>query len=388
MSDTFYRDMRSAPTLAALLRDEDGFQPAPDDWVVALCDVKGSTAAIGRGLYREVNMVGVGFLVGLINAWRADAMPFAFGGDGALALLPPHRADAAQTVCLRARRIASEAFGFELRTHVLTVREICGRGAAMLVGKVRWDKDHAPLAAFSGGGAAAADAILKSTEIAAASDAPIGDAAFSGLTCPWRPVAPPEGEIASLLVSIDTPSLPARHARYAAVIDAIAEILESDPPRNPVSADALRFTADARQARSVGLIVGGGEGADGVRSAAWAERLGVAGKRLRSRWTDWIRRGRTLRDAVAGDVDYLRFDDMLRATLHVSDVQRARIETFLRQERARGGLRFGLAFAPAALVTCVLKGADTHFALVDGASGGYAAAASMLKTQQAEEAAA
>ncbi len=387
MSDTFYRDMRPATTLAALLRDADGFQPAPENWVVALCDVKGSTQAIARGLYREVNLIGVGFVVGLINAWRADSMPFAFGGDGALALLPPDRADAARDVCRRARRIAEEAFGFVLRTRVLTVREICAEGAALLVGKVRCSADHFPQAAFSGGGAAAADAMLKAAEIETASNDTTRGAAFSGLTCPWRPVVPPDGQIASLLVSVDSPSLATRHARYAAVIDAVAEILQSDPPRNPVSADALRFTADASQARSVGLIVGGGDGPLGARRAAWAERLGVAGKLLRARWMDRAAPGRNLRDVVARDVDYLRFDDMLRATLHVSDVQRARIETYLAEERAKGGLRFGLAFAAAAMVTCVLKGADTHFALVDGVSGGYAAAASMLKAQHAEEAA-
>src|SRR5471030_494924 len=60
----------------------------PDDWVVVIGDVEGSTAAIARGQYKDVNLVGSSLLVATFNALGHSDLPFVFGGDGATLALP------------------------------------------------------------------------------------------------------------------------------------------------------------------------------------------------------------------------------------------------------------------------------------------------------------
>ena len=63
--------------------DETAYQPAPDDWLIAVSDVVGSRKAIADGQYKAVNMAGVAMISALMNALDTQDLPFIFGGDGA-----------------------------------------------------------------------------------------------------------------------------------------------------------------------------------------------------------------------------------------------------------------------------------------------------------------
>src|SRR5690606_24127769 len=86
------------------------------------------------------------------------------------------------------------------------------------------------------------------------------------------------------------------------------------------------------------------------------------------------------RDLIA-NADFRKYDDGLRMTLDCSPALADRLESLLTAGRNRGILRFGLHRQDSALMTCFVPSVHVrnHLHFIDGAGGGYAAAAAMLK---------
>src|SRR3954463_16571439 len=94
--------------LAPFQRTQDSFdtryyRPAPADWLLAVTDVESSTRAVEAGLYQLVNLAGAAGIAAVRNACGGETIPFLFGGDGAVLLIPPKyehaaRAALAQTI--------------------------------------------------------------------------------------------------------------------------------------------------------------------------------------------------------------------------------------------------------------------------------------------------
>jgi hypothetical protein len=92
--------------------------------------------------------------------------------------------------------------------------------------------------------------------------------------------------------------------------------------------------------------------------------------------TDW---GTYKADLVA-NTDFRKFDGSLRLVLSGTAGQREELEGYLAQRRAAGRLAFGMHVARAAVMTCLIEERQgAHFHFVDGAGGGYAAAALQMK---------
>ena len=87
------------------------------------------------------------------------------------------------------------------------------------------------------------------------------------------------------------------------------------------------------------------------------------------------------RSVTARNTDFRKFDDGLRMTLDCSAALADRIEALLAQARAKGSVDYGLFRQTQAILTCVVRSAleNDHLHFVDGAMGGYAAAAMQMK---------
>jgi hypothetical protein len=132
MMKSFFTDLKPIHDFREITKLEN-FVQAPQDWLIVLTDVQGSTKAIEEGRYRDVNLMGAAAIVAIQNALDSRVIPFTFGGDGATLLIPPHAKENIIEEMLRLKTLAKEKFNIRLRTGMIPVHEL--NGLPVLVGK-------------------------------------------------------------------------------------------------------------------------------------------------------------------------------------------------------------------------------------------------------------
>jgi hypothetical protein len=105
------------PALASAAETFDAAQyvSAPDEWALVVTDVVDSTIAIERGRHKTVNFVAALAIGALKNLCAPTPIPFLFGGDGAVVMVPPQHAVPARLELARVRGMAAREFGLVLR---------------------------------------------------------------------------------------------------------------------------------------------------------------------------------------------------------------------------------------------------------------------------------
>jgi hypothetical protein len=383
-------------TLPEIVRFADVTEPrfygnAPEEWLVVITDVRGSTRAIEAGRYRDVNALGVASIVALRNALPDLELPYVFGGDGATVLLPGERRTESEAALRGVKKIAVSTFDLELRVGIVPVGELVRAGYPVRVGRFRVST-RVRLAMFSGSGFSWAERWVKSpTEgprFAISEDGP-DTASLEGFECRWQPVKSRRGQIASLIVMAVSEDDAERARIYRHTINTLEDALEDDAG-HPISLGGLRlgaifgdFSIEAR------LRSGQAKGAayDAARKHAHNKSLigrTLIGLKSQAGGFD----GSSYPTELIQNTDFRKFDEALRMVLDVSGDQLSVIRAELESERSRGEIVYGIHTAPSALITCFVKAyAGDHVHFVDGANGGYALAARELKKQLAERAA-
>lgn len=357
--------------------DEANYRPLPDGWVLAVADIVNSTGAIADGRYKTVNMAGASVVSALMNALDEKAMPFVFGGDGALAALPGSMAERARDALSAVRTWVAEELGLELRAALVPVSDIRANGLDMRVARFR-ASEEVSYAMFAGGGASWAEAAMKAgryhIDAAAAGSRPD----LTGLSCRWNPIQSRHGAIASIIA---VPGPKGNGPEFQALIaDIVALADEEERGGHPVpelgpdprfSIKGIEAEARARARRGRRFL-----------ARFWITLQTLAlfvcfrlGLNLGTFDTTRYRRD------LADNTDFRKFDDGLKMTVDISAARLERIEARLRQAAAAGVGHYGLHQQDSALMTCIVPTpmARDHMHFVDGASGGYAMAASKLK---------
>jgi hypothetical protein len=356
-----------------------GYAPVPDDWTILVSDVVDSTGAIERGEYKAVNMVGAASIVAVLNACDGIDLPFMFGGDGGVILVPPdvRRAAISRLATLRDR--SAELYGLHLRAAAIPVTEVRQAGADVLVQKFSLAGNNT-LAMFAGGGLSLADAWLKREDGNGhhlPADASGKSLDLTGLSCRWQPLKSQNGVMLTLIVQASGARLnPAQIGRafervLGAPVGRFAPVQDANLVLEPAGSKAYRLeTAGLRS--SMGRI----------GSWAWTRFTGIA-----QRWADrsnsrigsydapeWRKELRT-------NTDFRKFDGTLRLVIDVSAAQADKLEDYLNRAAIKGDLAFGAWRSDAALMTCLLfdMKQSLHVHFIDGADGGYTRAARKLK---------
>ncbi len=378
-SNSFFTDIPAFGSFSGITEDIN-FRSVPPDWHVIITDIKGSTAAIEDGRYRDVNTIGVATIVATQNALEQTPFPYVFGGDGATMIVPPGAMERASQALADLRQLAEENFQLDLRVGTLRVAELLSDNVTLEVARFSLVGQQS-VTIFRGGGLSLAEEKIKGDdERYAIKDHRDGSADFEGLSCRWRPIPSKRGSILAILVSArgDDPS-----PIYDEILGKLDEILDGDMENaNPVNMSGLRLrtAADAHSAekrlhhswlsirywiRFVEIFVG---------ALIYRLHLPTPGFR-RSHYVPSIR----------AHSDYRKFDDMLRMVLDCSAAQAEEIDTYLESLHQQGKVFYGIHNSSEALITCYFQdfadGGHIHF--IDGGDGGYAMAAKHLKTQMA-----
>ncbi|MEB3289685.1 MAG: DUF3095 domain-containing protein [Leptolyngbya sp.] len=378
-SEDFYR---SIPVLERFidLADPAHYRTAPADWYVLMTDVAGSTAAIERGQYKAVNVLGASSIMAVLNVIAPLEVPFVFGGDGAVLLVPPVALGQARAALLGLKTIAQEAFGLRLRVGVVPVSALAP-DRPVKVAKFRLTPTYCQ-ANFLGGGITDAETLIKTEAMYRLEQG--GDPAaanLTGLECRWRAIPSEPGHTLSLIVTAPNQEKSPSPDLFQEVLDAI-QTLYGDPlsyhpvalNRLTVSLNPLQLWAEvkARSPQSRRWI-------DWART--YLEALlgyGLMTLNIQAGGVDW---GRYRQDVWAAS-DYQKLDDSLRMVMVGTPAQTQQLTDYLEDRYQRGQLVYGLHVSDRALMTClILNRRDCHFHLIDSADGGYALAAKQLKAR-------
>jgi Protein of unknown function (DUF3095) len=371
----FYQSLPILNDFAKAVKAEN-YTALPDDWVVGVSDVVGSTKAIAQGRYKMVNMVGAGVIAAVANALERRAFPFVFGGDGASLAVSSRDAAAAAEALAAMAAFARAEFDLELRAAMMPVSEIRAAGRDVRVARFA-ASERCVYAMFSGGGLAWLDERAKRGEYAV-SAARRARPSLTGLSCRWGVAPARYGLVLSLIVAPhgDDP-------RYGALVEEIVGTeLNAGRCGRPITVENLGVAAPEK---AIALETSAISASGVPRWKAWAT---AAGSYLLTAAVQKFKLKAGGFDAalyaadVAANADFRKFDDGLRMTLDCTPAFADALEA--RLAAADDFADWGLFRQKAAQVTCFVPSITDrgHVHFVDGADGGYAMAATAMKARR------
>jgi Protein of unknown function (DUF3095) len=370
--------------------DVGAYEPMPDDWLVLCADVRGSTRAIEAGRYKDVNLIGAACITAVLNVSGDIEVPFVFGGDGAVIVVPPSLREVAEVELVALQKMALSKFQLDLRVGVVPVQDLRQRKAEVSVRKYQLSAGNF-LAMFTGGGIELAEKLLKSdsndNQYILTPDSGAASPSLEGLSCRWEPLAPRGGVMMTMMVKAISANAAQEQQLMGEVLDALSKILGTGTRQaSPASPGSMKFRWPPRNAWKEALLTAEkGSVIASYLAVLLTSLVQVLCHALGKKVGDYD--GKTYTDELRANTDYRKYDDMLRMVLDVTETQANAIDSYLSQRFDAGDVVFGTHRAKSALMTCVvfsLKQSE-HVHFVDGAEGGFAMAAVDLKRRQLQK---
>jgi hypothetical protein len=355
------------------LMDPARYAALPEDWMVGIADVVESTKAIAEKRYKSVNMAGAAVIASVTNALGHQDFPFIFGGDGASFAVPPPDADKAREALAATAAWADGELGLTLRVALIAVADI--RKAGLDVRVARYGPSaNLSYAMFAGGGLAWADAAIKRGEFAVTPAPPGTWPDLTGLSCRFQEFRAERGLILAVLV---LPAPGADPAAFRSLTEGIVALVEATPNAGrPIPAGGPQIHWPPQGAALETHTLPDGKRFKRARVLAWtlfSYLIMRSGLRIGS-FVPAI-----YMQQVIENSDFRKYDDGLRMIIDCTPELAGMIER--RLAAAQGIARYGLHRQDGAMMTCFTPSPtrSDHVHFIDGAQGGYAAAATALK---------
>ena len=359
--------------------DQERYRPAPDDWALVVTDVVDSTTAIASGRHKTVNFVAAMAIAALKNLCAPGSIPFLFGGDGAVIMVPPQQTAQARAALARVRGLAAREFGLALRVGLATVAELRRMGCDLKVGRYEPSPGNS-FGVFLGGAVALLESAVRGrgdadligrAAIADSMDdrAPID---LSGLSCRWEALRATRGKMVALIIQ--------GAVEPREIYTHVMRLAGQDGDPRPASLGNLSikwppkgFLLEARARRRGGSLA---LSVLHVLGASLVARLIFAlGRPTGGFDPDRYRR------EIGNNTDFCKHDDTVCFVIDCPLDGIDPIKRYLDDCASRQMLRYGMEVSDTALMTCLVtstnEGLHVHF--VDGGGGGYTNAARSLK---------
>jgi hypothetical protein len=233
-------------------------------------------------------------------------------------------------------------------------------------------------AMFTGGGLAWAEQRMKDGAFAIPPAAPGTRPDLTGLSCRFAEIPAERGVIVSLIV---LPKPGAAAAAFSDLVGRILKLAEGVEVGRPVPAagPALQWPPAGLAIEASALPLS--------RTSRAAARLVVGARTLAAHlmFKTGVRLGgfdpARYRRQLVENSDFRKFDDGLRMTLDCTPALASQFEALLASAESGGIARCGMHRQGAALMTCFVPSPtrSDHVHFIDGAMGGYAAAARAVK---------
>jgi len=384
-TNNFYADLPVTKEFSKIA-DLSRYVPLPNNWSAVVSDVKNSTVAISRGEYKAVNITGVSVITSILNVLKPLSVPYIFGGDGCSLCVPDDVLELVRDALVATKAMSQIQFGLELRIGIVPISEIRKAGFDVLVGKSRVS-EHYTQAAFAGAGLEYAESLIKDdaheTEFRIESSHVV-HADYSGLECRWENVPSQHGETISLIVKAKADNQIQEYKIYSEIINKVSEIYGDESSSRPVYSEGMRTTSNTGLLKYEAMVRSYGK--NFIQTILYTVKLRIQvllgrffmSHEIKIGDIDWGQ----YKKVVVRNADYRKFDGTLREVLSGNAEQRQELKQYLDERYQKGECYYGIHVSDSALVTCVIHDRiDNHFHFIDGADGGYAMAATMLKQQ-------
>jgi hypothetical protein len=374
----FFDQLAAIADSQQVLKSAD-YRPAPADWALIATDIVGSTQLIEAGQHKTVNFVAAMAIAALKNQCAPASIPFLFGGDGSVIMVPANEIDAAKVNLARVRQKAQQEFGVALRVSLCTVQEIRNLGAEVMVARYEPSPGNS-FGIFSGGGVEMLEAAMRGRgypelQKVASIDPELGDdqaVDLSGLSCRWDELKSRHGKMVTIIVD--------GCANPADIYDEVFALAGRAQNLQPVRTDNLTiswppigFMLEARARRTTEPL--------------FVTVIKLACETLMAhgifRWNKPVGGfdPAQYRAEMANNTDFCKYDDTLCFVLDCPEKHLPTIRTYLERQASERDFRFGMHTSETALMTCLVTSPKTnlHVHFVDGGGGGYTEAAKSLK---------
>jgi len=368
-------------SVSDLVANKSLFSEVPEDWHVLVADIKNSTKAIKNGKHNEVNLVATGSIIAVLNIVYSQniSVPFFFGGDGAIILVPSNYLKSAMSALEKHRENTLKNFGFELKIGHISVAEIYKEKIELKIAKAEIN-DIFNIPVVLGDGLQYAESLIKNENPLKKENFRIDQFPLNlnGMECKWDKISPPEKtqEVVSLIVTgcgDQDPSI-----IFSEVLKAIDEIYGSQKRRKPISIKRLRLKAGFHKINSeMRAKLGRFDGFYLLKNLVKTNfgkfylKNSKAGKRY-------------LRNLVEL-TDTLTIDGRINTVITGTSEQRISLISLLDLLEKSNKIKYGLYVSKESVMSCYVRdmGTNEHIHFVDGADGGYTRAANSLKKKAA-----
>ena len=203
----FFAELPPLPKVEALC-DLSKHSAIPDDSLIVIVDIAGSTKAIQQGRYKDVNLISGSAITAMLNALGRKQVPYIFGGDGITAIISKGDALKVAQALHGTRDMARASFDIDLRAGFVPIKGLIAQGAPVRLAKF----EAAPnvfQTVFSGSGVTLAEKLVKAPETAKKYDISAlfnteeltaVPANFEGLECRWQPLKSRNGQDVSIII--------------------------------------------------------------------------------------------------------------------------------------------------------------------------------------------
>jgi hypothetical protein len=388
MISKFYDELESFNDLDSVINPANYIE-IPQNWSVVITDVKNSTEAIETGKYKDVNIAGGLAAMALSNYFGKMEFPFLFGGDGITFLVPNESLEDIKSILNDTKKKVFQFFQLQLRVGIVPGSVLKENNKKIFIGK--WKiSDHYNQAILLGDGVEFVEDLIKkkNSEYIINDDYPIKiEANFQGFTCRWKDIPSPNGETVNLIVKF----LSNKNDRslYQTVLTNIESILGEIQQYHPLTENNLQVTSSYKALSK-----------EAIASSRQTSGLKKTLALLKIYFETFITRIvmlfrlpvkahfyelKNLKKYQVEASDFRKFDGSLKMVLSLNKERRASLEGYLDTEEKNGILVYGTHISDSALLTCLMhseSSSEVHF--VDGANGGYAMAAKVLKQKFAK----
>lgn len=361
--------------------DDGDYRAAPDDWELVVTDIVGSTQAIADGQHKTVNFVAAMAIAALKNICAPTRLPFLFGGDGSVVMVPRAHAVAARQTLARVRGFAKREFNMQLRVGICPVALLRAHGSEVRVGRFEPTPGNS-FGVFAGGGVGLLESAARGrgdASLIAAVSVPesLDDGVpvdLDGLSCRWNPLRSGRGRMLTLIIqgAVDSGAVHAEVMRLA----------RQGGGAPPVRPDTLSTSWPSK-----GLMLEAQTSRRG--GPLWIAVVRVLAKSLLARLIFLVGKPvggfdpKHYLKEVSSNTDFCKHDDTVSFVIDCPQDCIATIKGYLDRQQDAGLLRFGMNVSETALMTCLVTavsgGLHVHF--VDGGDGGYTSAAKTMKAQ-------